>query len=197
MGLQLKPFSLGHMIIMQRCGLDVPSSNPYNDFITITFICSLGYDDFQELVNTRPFNFWSKHNLLSLGYAWLYTRKHTVLQYCVNLWSRKLARAINKNKDFSLLQEVATFKKYMELARKVPDTVEGEHSSNKQSDAPWTLNLYNTLIGELNYSRHEALHLPLTKLIWEFYKYAESQGAVEIVDIAKVEASGLINYVKD
>lgn len=198
LGLHLRPLSLGKILIFQRLGLpyfnDAKTEVDFYDFITAVFICALTYEEFQNLVNEHPYKLTSWENIKSLGKA----HRLSPLAYQVHKWSKEISKAIKVSKDFNLFVEIEKFNKYLSCINNEPDIIASDSNGNKNnSGAPWTLGLITVLTGNLGYTFNEVVEMPIAKAIWEFYKYAESQGNVEFFDMEELEAQGLITKLKE
>ncbi len=200
LGLQLLPASLGHILIFQRLGLpyfnESATAIEFQDFLVGTFVCSLTYEEFDTLVKQSPYKLFDKESIKTFFRAYFYSKRNGALSYNVNKWSRTLHKVLKSTKGFNLFEEIAKFNSYLDINQNKPFILPGDNASNKASDAPWVLSVITVLTGELGYSFKEAVNIPVGKALWEFFKYAESQGSVELCDIGKLEANNLITRIQ-
>jgi hypothetical protein len=196
LGLRMIPLSLGHILLFQR--LDLPFYNQYNDnqispedLIIGTLICSMTYKEFMEMANTKVVSFWSIENIKSFGRAYYYSSKYGYIGWQVRRWSNTVSK--HKN-NVNLFFENNKFINYLTTKDKEP-MILNINDEQKTSQSPWVLNLLNVLISNLHYSYEDALEIPYLRALWEYFKYCESQGAIEFVNVESLEASGLINKI--
>jgi len=197
LGLQLLPLSLGKILFFQRLGLpyfnNTEEKVTFNDFITAVFICAMTYKQFNDLVNAPRYKMFEWENIKSFGRA----RKYTPLEWQVYKWSKVIEKNLCNVKSFNLYYEISKFNNYLNTIKNEPNIMPGDNASSKKSEAPWILSIITVLTGELNYSFDEAVEMPVAKAMWEFYKYAESQGSVEFFNVEELEANNLITYLKE
>ena len=196
LGLRLKPFCLGHFMLMSRFGCafasDVAAAAEHSDLILACLICSRSYEDFLAFIDRpstipvnilkRPRWIWFLQRLLSklFGLKYLTSKQETGWRDDVKAWGEQIGF------EFDLAEKVALFNDYLERAFRQPVVIyEGETST---SGAHWSTVLKVALTGPLGYSQSEAMNLPLEQAFWEFYKNAENNGVVTIADAATAQA---------
>lgn len=152
LGLRLKPFCLGHFILMRRFQVAFASDDSTNaelsDLIMACLICSRDYADFLTYIDTPQF------------------------AEDVKSWGKQIGMG------FELPERVQMFNSYMADAFAQPTVIyEGEPS---ESGAHWSHVLKCSLVS-MGYSEREALNMPLPQAFSDFYRHAESNGTVTIV----------------
>lgn len=188
-GLQLQPFSLGHYNLMRRYGLTflegvadskAESFTKYiHDFFLAVIICSMTYEE-----NVEAWNY-DRIKIRREIFGFEYFTKSQLSRFLVK-WNRKLERAFNSG-EINALKELCKFKDYCESAFVFPKFVEGTAENNTRSGASWSQSLYTVLVKELNYTPSEALNLPLAQGFFEWCKYAENNGIIELVSDRELE----------
>lgn len=161
LGIKLKHLSLGHYLLMRRLDVgyatDTTAKVGFADFVLALLICSMTYEDFIDYL------------------------EHPKFLKRLKKESRNMCKVVKREKGFNLFDKMKLFEIYLKEGTKMPLYWEGEHVSDKKSGAHWSQTLFTTAVSELGYSRSEALNVPLVQLFNDFYKFAESNGAVELM----------------
>lgn len=148
----------------------------WDDFVLALLICSMSYEDFINLINNRtPDGKQGKCRLL-----WWKDDQYYFLNW-LKRQDRLLCKRIKAEKHFNFVIKMKQFSKYLEEGTQMPLYWEGENTSNKRSGAHWSQTVFTTAISNLGYTRSEALNTPLVQLFNDFFKWGESQGAVELM----------------
>lgn len=158
LGLRLKPFSLGHYLLLRRFGCafvsDREEQATHEDLIIGVLICSMKFDEFLEFIEDPD----SEKELASWG-----------------------AKAY----DCDLLDRIQLFKRYLSEGSKVPQVWFEEEGD--ASGAHWSQYVLLSLTGNLGYTHEEAINLPLAKAFADFFKHAENLGAVRLMSESEIE----------
>ncbi len=192
LGLRLKPFSLGHYLILRRheCAFvaDTLEEATREDLIFAVVVCSMSFEEFyawleEDRVSLREKLFAlvefcaGPARLIELLCAWRGRRS----QYEMMRWGRRVG-------IFELEDKVALFRRYLEEHSVVPKYwVEREDISG--SGADWAQCVLLTLMGELHFTRDRALSMPLREALLHYYKHAEAAGAVRLMRPDEIEMS--------
>jgi len=165
LGVRLKEYSLGHYFLMARfdCGFIDDDENRKGDFTDLLLalaICSRTYEEFIEFIkDEKEFNAWTSN------------------------WGNEVKKALQK-KQINMVAKLLMFKNYMKSGIPKDGDIrywKSEESEDaKQSGAHWSQVIYTTAVSKLGYTSSEALNLPLSRLMWDYFKYIESEGAVEL-----------------
>jgi hypothetical protein len=165
LGLRLKPFSLGHYLLLQRFGCafvqEAEGSATRDDLIMGVLVCSMSHDEFLEFIEQKDFV------------------KQTVA------WGKKVGVV-------DLTEKAKLFQAYLRQGLTEPDYI-ALHPQNDASN-DWVQNLKITLVTRLGHSEHEALDMPLSKALADYYKLAENEGMIRLLsaeDRAAAEANSL------
>lgn len=180
LGIELKPLSLGHYLLMRRFDVGYAtdadkSSVGWDDFVMGLLICSMTHEQFIDLLNNKVDGKQAKCR-------WLWWRDdHNYFMRYLKRQSKLLKQRIKKEKGFNLLSKMGLFNYYIRRGTIMPKYWEGDHASDKESGAHWSQIIFTSAISDLGYTRSEALNIPLTQLFNDFFRFAESQGAIELM----------------
>lgn len=203
-GLDLKDICLGHYFLMKRFGSNYASDEEAQvdiiDLLIGIIVCSKTFEEGIAFFNQAPIPFFSWRNIKSLfsyfsfvkikkdGFslirnrsAWGISRKHGGAYYEINKYGRFVCKLANKNK-INIMTSFRTFQRYLEDGRKMPLYWENhsDPNGNGRAKSHWSINVYNVLVSKLNYTPSDAYNLPLSKAFYEYAKYAESEGSIEL-----------------
>jgi hypothetical protein len=202
-GIRLKPFSLGHTLLMKKHDLPWVSENKEAPsawgLIFGVFICSQSWAEFNDWMK-EP-NEWEKCNdkglpLHPIKYRFAnYLKKHDkfykiipLQKWYYNKWENdirdftfNLAKEANKAKHFNFMEKMGDFSNYIKESSKVPRFFlkEGKEQNNTEENPDaWIENILVTLMSKMNYTREQALNAPLSQAIFDYLKYSEEQDAI-------------------
>jgi hypothetical protein len=171
LGVKLRPFCIGHFFLMQRFNCAFSSENEetlgnVEDLLLAISICSRTYEEFIEFINDPAhFNKWCKQ------------------------WGIEVTKALKKDKNFNFLHKMMLFKEYMKNGLIVPKFFEGDNQGDgKTSGAHWSQSVLLVLTGELGYTYSEAVNMPLSKALADYFKWAEKGGMVTLMNDDELEA---------
>lgn len=152
LGQLLRPFALGHMMILKRMGngFVCPGSIPtIDDLIAGVFICSQPVEEALEALQDPK------------------------LPSVLKEWGEKLG-------EFSFAEKFQAFHAYITAASTGPELYEPE-SAGRTPGAPFLQTLKVALQSELNCSPSEALNYPLGAAVHDFCALKEMRGGLKIV----------------
>src|SRR6478736_4938936 len=152
LGLRLRPFSLGHFLLLQRFGCGFLSPNPDDakreDLLLGVLICSMRHKEFLEFLEQKDFaqqiEKWGKDNGL-----------------------------------FDLPEKSALFSAYLKASLTEPNYISIQPSGEENGD--WGQSLKMTLMTRLNHSESEALDMPLSQALEDYFKLAASEGLIRLI----------------
>lgn len=150
LGLRLKPLSLGHYLLMER----------FNVAFVSSIEATATQDDLILGVLICSMTYEEFINFLD--------EPDHIAQ--IKSWGEKCGA-------YDLNEKVKLFKEYIDAASKQPVVIYEQGASN-ESGAHWAQTIKLTLTGQLGYTEHEAINLPLSQAFSDFWKHAENQGAV-------------------
>jgi hypothetical protein len=174
LGLELKPFSLGHFITLNRFGSAFVSEGDFTadlkdkdqlkalraEIIFAAVICHFPFNDFYEFIRQKDF-------LPQL---------------------RKLGREVGL---FSVKEKAKLLQDYIKEASEMPGYVMEDEPG--KSGAHWAHTVLASAVSHCGYARDEALNAPLRQVLWDFMKHAESNGAVTLLSEQEMEQIASLN----
>lgn len=171
LGVRLRPFSLGSYFLMQRFDVafisdDKDRTGSIPDLLLAICICSRTYDDFLAFIaETKTFNRWCKD------------------------WGKQVRKLMKKDKNFNILYKFMDFEKYMKEGVVIPKYFEGDNSDEnaQTSGAHWTQSVLLVLTSELGYSYNEAIDMPVSKALADYFKWSENNGMVTLMNDEELE----------
>lgn len=176
LGVKLRPFSLGHIFLMRRFGCKFSADDPntmggIDDLLLGIAICCRSYEGFLEFIDDPvEFNKWCKK------------------------WGKYIKKHVRKNKNFNLIKQFHLFKEYMKSGIIIPKYWETQNTeSSMESGSHWTQSVYNVLISDLGYNQTDALNIPVSKALNEYYKHLEKNGIINLMSDEELELINVNN----
>jgi len=167
-GVRLKPYCLGHALLLQR--IDSPltvdtrpdAGIPATALVTAVFICSRDWWEASEAIGKRlPSGWWLRSALLLLLFAL---------------------------RPLTLWQAVGTFDRYVVSAWDYPDIwTSNNDGDSREPGSPHLASLKQAGM-RLGYSEADTLSMPLALLLWEIAVRGEMEGRHEVVNESEAEA---------
>ena len=176
LGIQLKPFSLGHLLHMRKhnivYGNDEVTSGGIADLITAIVICSLTYEEFVTA---------TRENLITV-----YVQKHCFSKEMVlktmdfTKWLKGIGKQLRKQaKQVNLLTESNRFNHYLEEGIQEPAYWQEEnYGKGERSGCHWTQLLHDTLLSK-GFTESCVMNMPLTEAWFHYFKLGE-EGKVKL-----------------
>lgn len=164
LGQRLKPFSLGHYMILSRFESPFTADEPAevnitrDDLVFAVFVCCHDYDEFFAAIN------------------------HPKCAKSIAIWGTEVGM-------FDLADKVAAFWKYFIEGTRSPKFWEEENNASP-SGTHWSHAILVTLTSRVGYSQQAALNEPFCKVLADYLRYCETEGAVRLMtdeEIAMVE----------
>jgi hypothetical protein len=159
-GLQLLPLSLGRYRLLKRFGCsfvaDGEAEASVQDLVLGILICSMRTQEFLGWIESAR----AAKDLKRFG--------------------RRIRREIRHEEGFTVFGKYALFREYLARASAIPPYWE-ENATGAQSGAHWTVCMENTLRSDLGWTREEIEEAPLSKAIEDYFKRAETLGAVRLM----------------
>lgn len=175
-GVELKPFSMGHLMLLEHTGNPIVDLNiqkvSLNDSIYYFFhallICALDYED-----NLKIFDDSSEYD----KYA---------KTFITNLYKN-----MEVDKHWNVVDKLLLFEKYISYYMDMPlYTEEGTGDTGIPSGSDWKQNLF-LIFKKLGYTDKEILNMNFKQLFYIWSSYAESEGAIKVMnkfDIQQLKA---------
>lgn len=206
LGVRLRNFSLGHVILMKKYDLpwvsDKEESPSIWALIFGIFICSQSWSEFEAWMKEE--NEWEKFenckpihpfkyrlsNFLKKHY-WFF-RFECLRNYYYDKWendirdfTNRLSKEVDKADSFNIMEKIAEFAKYIRAGSRTPRFFvkpgKGDQVGETNKDA-WIENTLVTLVSKMNYTREEALNAPLCQAIFDYLKYSEENDVITFGD---------------
>ena len=187
LGIKLLPFSFGHYLKLHRLGCAFVSESEENatvgDLLLGIVVCSMPshpdpeQDQFwQWLHRDKPEGFWRR---LLWRFRW---HKMTPAEQDVFRWGRKVGICDIKDK-------AEMFAKYIRQHSEAPAYVEERPDlPPRDSGSHWAHAMMAALTAKCGYTQIEAYNVPMPKAMMDFFKHAESEGAIRLLSQEVVEA---------
>jgi len=161
LGVKLRPFSLGHYLLMARfdCAFaaDSEKKGGVADLLLGIAICCRTFEDFIEFINEEEtFNNWFEQ------------------------WGKEVKKVMAEP-SFNILYKIEDFKSYMRNGIDVPEYCPEERENSKPSGAHWSQSVLLILTSELGYTYSEAVNIPMSKALYDYFKWAETNGMVSLM----------------
>lgn len=187
LGVTLRPFSLGHYIKLKALGCGFVADDQQvatlGDLVVGCLVCSLPSDpdptkdEFWTWANKQP-------NRFSAWFVKLLKKEPaTPMEAEVMRWGVKAGM-------FDLAEKAKLFSDYIEAHSKVPAYWEEKREGSRSSGAHWAQAVLHTLVSKCGYSQVEALNVPVSKALADYFKQAETDGAVRLISDEESEAIG-------
>jgi hypothetical protein len=179
-GVELKPFCLGHLILLEQINNPLVASTPLNvetqeglfHLFEAILICALSFEDATEfLTNDDEYK-----NL-------------------VDKFNKNLIKNMDADSSWNFFTRIQSFKEYLSFHMEMPIyTEEREGGDNIPSGTDWKQNIF-VIFKKLGYGESEILNMNLRKLFYQWCSYAEAEGAIKVMN--KVDLDGLARLKKE
>jgi hypothetical protein len=164
LGIPLRPLSLGHIFLMKRFDCKFASENPdekggIDDLLLGIAICSREFDEFLEFIqNPKEFHAWAKK------------------------WGKLLHKQLKKKNEFELVSKFYLFKEYLKDGIFIPKYWEMDNNEDSMSSGThWTQTVLHALMSELGYSQKEALNIPISRALADYFRHLERNGLITLM----------------
>lgn len=157
LGLNLKPLSLGHVILMERfgCALVTGGEPTFADLALGVLICSLTYEDFLAFLNQPD------------------CRKE------IQGWGKTIGLT-------DLAGKFQLFRDYLDESMAEPAYVK-LRDFDESTPGDWKHNLKVTLMSQLGWTEDRAMNGPLRAALADFYQFAQTEGILRLVQAGEKE----------
>ena len=162
--LDLKPFTLGHYLLMlrHRCAFVDTTNNLGCNIEELTkqlilglSICHRTHDEFNEWIYSEGWKQWLEE------------------------YGNIVREQSEKDKSFNILEKILMFRNYIEEGMKFPEATSPKGSG--KTFTHWTSTVMDTMISKCGYTEKQILNeVPLRKVLYHFFKYLESNGVLKI-----------------
>ena len=160
LGRKLRPFCIGHYLILSRFDCAYVSETSANasreDLIFAVLVCSMRPKDFMAFVEDDG------------------------AEKAVKDWGKKVG-------VFDFKEKSDAFQNYLAEHSQMPAF--WIEQDGQRSGAHWTQSVLLCLTSQLGYTREEAEEMPLTQAFHDYLKHAENNGAVRLMTPEELEAT--------
>ena len=172
-GIQLKPFSLGHYLLLEKLQNPFLTDNPnfqidlvngiYNFYFAL-IICGHSYEENVELLNNEK-----------------------ELKRICNKISKHIIKVSKKEKGWNIWEKIVMFKQYIRYFSDIPNFTIENQSNSAASGIDWKQNLFTIAKSEWGYTDTEILNMPLSRLFYEWCSFAEKNGSIHVLNHDEME----------
>ena len=179
LGLRLRPFSLGHYMILRRHGCafvaDDKSDATRDDLVFACLVCSMTFDEFDAWIQQGRVRWIERlRSLLSFSATEIKVAfLGSQAQLDVVRWGRKVGSL------WSFKPKAELFMRYLADNAEMPKYwIEKEGPGG---GAHWAQTALNVLTGELHLTRKEALEMPLREALLHCCAHGEAMGTLRLM----------------
>ena len=164
-GVQLKPFCLGHYMILRQL---------HNPLIS----------DVERAVTADEGVYWLFHAIITCALSYEdnleMMQDDAKFKKICNEFSEHLIQNMADDAKWNIPAKLLLFKKYINNHFSMPMyEVEGKHEG-KASGIDWCQNMFNIFKQHMGYTDTEILNMPFRKLFYLYCSYAEENGALKV-----------------
>ena len=186
LGVQLKPFSLGHYIKLRQLGnafvSDSASTATLPDLLLGIAVCSMSSS---PDIATDEFWCWLNEPEKSTILSRLFGKKRlTPAERDFYKWGRKSG-------DFNLSEKAKLFADYIAAHSEMPAYWTLEENKSK-SGAHWSHAVIAGLCSECGYTQLEAYNVPLGKALADYLKACEATGSIRLMSELEADAPAAV-----
>lgn len=176
-GIELRPLSLGHLMVLERVNNPIVSNkeSSFNIedgmywFFSALIVCGMSYEDNIIILNNEK-----KH-------------KELMDEFTVNL-----IKNMELDSKWNIFSKVQLFKEYMNYYMDVPFYTEERPSSDRiPSGTDWKQNMY-LVFKKLGYNDMDIYNMNIRRLFFEWCSYAESEGGIKVMNKFDLQSMGKI-----
>lgn len=174
-GVKLRPFSMGHLIILEKLQSPLVSKDKINlgmqdgiyFFIQGILICALDFEDNVKMLENEQL--WKEE---------------------MDKFTSNLLKNMDADPNWNIYDKLRLFAEYIAYYMDIPIFVE-EHSKETTvpSGTDWKQNMF-LIFKKLGYGESEILNMSFKKLFFEWASYAESEGAIKVLNKMEVDQLG-------
>jgi hypothetical protein len=154
LGQRLRPFSLGHYLILSRFGSPFVSEGNAvagrDDLIFAVLVCTMKYDEFFEFIFSED------------------------CDAQVTSWGKNVG-------PFDINEKVMAFQKYFLEGTQMPKFWEEQSKPASPSGTHWSQAMMVTLTSQVNYTHDQVLNHPFTQVVADYLRHCEVNGTVRMM----------------
>lgn len=189
LGVDLLPFSLGHLILLRRLeSAFVTGGTPQmDDLVSAVFICSQTYSEAAEVLNTGEVDYLEPRLFFGNRVVRL------PLAEAMRRWQQIAG-------EFDFNDRMEAFRIYMKAGSKHPlvSSVHGFKEDTMPSNCPFVQVVKATLMSRMNFHESELLDRSWSLCLWDYFTLRMLDGDLRIVDRdALSDAQGVADAVQE
>ena len=174
-GVELKPLSLGHLMILERVGNPLIANDEKNFdlstgmywFFSALLICGQTYEENISILNDED-----KH-------------KSLMDDFVINL-----VKNMDSDASWNIFDKISLFKEYVGYYMDVPIYTEERPSTDKlPSGIDWKQNMY-LVFKKMGYGDMDIYNMNIRRLFFEWCSYAESEGGIKVMNKFDLQMMG-------
>ena len=167
LGLRLLPLSLGRYKLLKRFGSpfvddevkEIGVEQLTRELFFALLVCGLEVEEFENLFN--------------------HPQK---LAKEARRFGKKAGKIIKRTKNFSILEPINSFRKYLTEGSSAPWVVLSSNNNSETSIAHWSTSIEVVLRYKIRWTDEKINEDPLTEALTHFFRYCELEGMVKLYD---------------
>jgi hypothetical protein len=160
MGVKLRPFSIGHYLLMKKydCNYvsDEPADTSIDDLVLSISICCRKFDEFVDFISDKNCLKW------------------------IAKWGKQINKEVNGD-PFYIIKKRNEFIQYLNEGMRIPKYWLLVEEDDGGSSGRLMEHIITTLQGELGYTKDEVLNIPFTQAIYDYFLYLENKGIIKLM----------------
>jgi len=178
--LVLKPFSLGHYILLEQfdnpfltdnANAAVEAESGIYQFILCLWICGNTYED----------------NLVMFD-------DNDLLHRNIDAFCQHYLEEMKRDADWNIYAQIFRFREYIAYFTDMPAFQVEHKSTSMPSGIDWKQNLFTIAKSEFGYTDTAILNMPLKRLFYEWCSFAEKNGSIRVQNADEMI---MLNALKD
>jgi hypothetical protein len=161
MCVKMRPFSIGHYLLMKKydCAYVSDDPKPYTieDLIMSIMICSREFDDFLNFIDDKSCMKWIKK------------------------WGKFVNKEVKGNVNY-LTEKNKQFIDYINDGIRIPKYWMAQNNESPRKSNRLIEHMITTLQGKLGYTRNEVLNCSLNQALYDYFLYLETNGVLELMN---------------
>jgi hypothetical protein len=171
-GLELKPFCLGHLLILEHTQNPIVNINAQDTtledsiyyFFHALLVCGLNYEENLTLLDNS-----------------------TDYKEYVDKFTQNMLKNMEHESDWNILKKLNMFEKYVKFHMEMPLYSEEQNQDiSTPSGTDWRQNLF-LIFKKLGYDESEILNMNFKKMFYEWASYSEAEGAIKVMNRIDIE----------
>ena len=175
-GIEMKPFCLGHLILLERIKSPVLASDVtevsiqqgLTDFFTALTICALTYEEGLQVLKDDE-----------------YSKK--VMDVMIKAISNNMEA---ESKEWNIYHKTNMFKLYMTYFMEMPSYSVEQKNSHK-TGLDWKIGIWQ-VFKKMGYSETDILNMNMRRLFYEWCQWGESEGGIKVMNSESLKPAEIL-----